>query len=158
MSHVASVELKVISLEHLKAACKELGFEFLEGQSTYRWYGRYMADYGADDAAFKHGIKPDQYGKEAAHVLRHKDATYDIGVYHSPSGDGSYVLCYDNWNDGNGLEKVAGVGLTKLKTEYGVVTAMNQAKVLRQKTGKNWTAKRVTNATGQVQVKLRCTN
>lgn len=153
MSHVAKVELVVQNLDWLKAAWAELGGQVVN-QSAWRWYGRWVNDYSATDAAYQHGIAPEKYGHaDAGMILRHPDASYDIGVYKNPKGEG-YVLVYDNFCSGRGLEVVAGVGLTKLKTEYGVKAVQAQALTLRQKTGQPWRAVRQVGANGHQQVAL----
>ena len=44
MSHVANVEVEIQDLVALKAACAALGVEFVQGQQTYEWFGKYLAD------------------------------------------------------------------------------------------------------------------
>jgi hypothetical protein len=39
MSHISKIELVIQSLEDLKEACRQLGFEFMENQKTYKWFG-----------------------------------------------------------------------------------------------------------------------
>ena len=35
MSHISKIELVIHSLEDLKEACRQLGFEFMKNQKTY---------------------------------------------------------------------------------------------------------------------------
>ena len=44
MSHISKIELVIHSLADLKEACRQLGFEFMENQKTYKWYGRWVGD------------------------------------------------------------------------------------------------------------------
>ena len=44
MSHISKIELVIHSLEDLKEACRQLGFEFMKNQKTYKWYGRWVGD------------------------------------------------------------------------------------------------------------------
>ena len=60
MSHISKIEVEIQSLEDLKAACKELGFQFCEGQKTHLWYGTNKgsennidSDFGKCDHAIK---------------------------------------------------------------------------------------------------------
>lgn len=130
MSHVAIGKLKIYDLASLIAACKQLGLEFCEGQSTWRWYGKWVKDYSKDDAAFKHGVKPEDYGKNAAHAIKVPGATYDIGVYKMTDAEGKtyYAPVHDNYREGHGIEKVCGKGLSKLQDECGVARALKWAK------------------------------
>lgn len=42
--HVVSVSVEFKNLEAIKAACKRKGWNFVEGQTTYRWVGRWHDD------------------------------------------------------------------------------------------------------------------
>ena len=44
MSHVSKIELVIHSLDDLKDACQKLGFQFMENQKSYKWYGRWVGD------------------------------------------------------------------------------------------------------------------
>jgi hypothetical protein len=79
MSHVVSIETELRDLEAVKSACKRLGFAFKENQTTFRWYGRWVDDYHQEDAAYRHGIKPEEYGK-CAHAIAIPGAEYEIGL------------------------------------------------------------------------------
>jgi hypothetical protein len=37
MSHISKIELEVKDLSVLGAACKRLGLELVQGQTTYKW-------------------------------------------------------------------------------------------------------------------------
>ena len=126
MSHVAKVEIQIKNLEMLKAACKALGLSFHEGQTTYKWYGRWMNDYHAQEAAVSQGFDPKQFGK-CEHAISAPGAQYEVGVVKHPSGVG-FTLLYDNWREGMGLEAVIGKGAVKLKQAYGVQVATQQAR------------------------------
>lgn len=43
MSHVVTGKTLISAdgIPELEAACRRLGYEFLEGQKTYQWYGRW---------------------------------------------------------------------------------------------------------------------
>jgi hypothetical protein len=120
MSHTVSLDLQVKSLDSLTAACRILGLTFDRNRSSWRWYGRFLSDYNGNDAAFKHGVKPEEYGTADAGVITCPGAGYDVGVYKVGN---TYRLVYDNWHGGMGLDEKLGVGLTRLKAQYGIEVA-----------------------------------
>lgn len=119
MSHVATVEIEVKDIAAIKAACEELGLVFHEGKETFKWYGRWVNDYSANDAAYKHGIDPKDYGKcKHAIGVKGNSNAYEIGLVEKTDGSG-FALIYDNWgSQGAALEKVAGKGLGLLTQGY----------------------------------------
>lgn len=126
MSHVADVSIQINDLEALKAACERLGFELRVGQKTHAWYGRFLNDWRSDRAAVNR-MSSAQFG-HCEHAIRAKDfhqGDYEIGVIKDPSGAG-YNLIYDVYGPGHKLEKLAGVGLTKIKQEYAAEVATRQ--------------------------------
>lgn len=124
MSHVVSMKVKVNNLAALRAACAELGLEFLEGQRNYKWYGQFVGDYTRQDAALRNGIDVKDYGRNASHVLAvkgNRDA-YQVGVV--AVGDaGEYQLVWDNWQGGRGLSAAIGAQGEKLQQSYAVHAA-----------------------------------
>lgn len=126
MSHVASVELEIDDLPSLREAAKALGLEFVEGQTTYKWFGRFMNDYSGNDAAHLNGIDPSTYGK-CLHALRVKGnpKAYEVGVIKDPTGKG-YRLVWDFWQGGYGLEKAIGKDGGLLKQSYAVMRAKKE--------------------------------
>lgn len=118
MSHVSQIELKIKSLEALKAACARLGCKFMEGQKTYKWYGQYMGDYRMPD-----GMKVEDLGK-CTHAISVPGANYEIGVVER---DGEVNLLWDFWQSG-GLERKLGKGAGLLKQAYAVEQAKIQAR------------------------------
>ncbi len=119
MSHVTQIELKVKDLEALKAACKRLGLEFVENQTTYRWYGRFVGDYPLPE-----GLKQEDLGK-CTHAIKVPGASYEIGVVNRHNG--SHELLWDFWHQG-GLERVLGKGGGKLKQAYALEAAKTAAR------------------------------
>lgn len=128
MSHVVKVELEVTDLQALEAGCKALGLTLDRANLNWNWYGRWMNDYGAEDAAYVHGIKPDRYGKADTAVIRVPGAQYDIGVYKVPGQEGKYCLIYDYWNGGYGIENKLGKALPDLNKAYGAEVYKKWAK------------------------------
>ena len=96
VSHVSSLDLIVKDLEALEVAAKACGLEFRENQRSWRWFGRWMRDYHAPDAAFNHGVAPADYGR-CSHALSIPDnpAAYEVGVIACPGG---YRLAWDHYD------------------------------------------------------------
>ena len=145
MSHIAKVELQVMDLAALQEAAEKLGGEYLPNEKSWRWYGRFMNDYSGQDAAYRHGIKPERYGTADAGIIRFAKATYDIGVYRVPGEDGKYCLVFDNWQNGQGLETICGKNLAGLKERYGatVSTKMLVAKGFKVREERDQQTKRL---------------
>lgn len=131
MSHVAAVELEILDLKALKATAERLGFEFIEGQKTFKWYGRWLNDWRDQTraAAYK-GFDPSKFG-HCEHAIRIKGGSaYEIGVVHSPTGKG-YELIYDAYGSaGAQLEMLGGKGMEKFKQPYAVEVA--RRKLIKQ--------------------------
>jgi hypothetical protein len=143
MSHVSEIELKIKSMDALKAACKRLGLEFVEGQKTYKWYGRFMGDYKIPE-----WLKVEDLGK-CEHAIRVPGASYEIGIVER---EGEIKLLWDFWSSG-GLEGVLGKGGGKLKQAYTI----EQTKAVAKKAGyivheKRTIMDRIRGALGKQQV------
>ncbi len=107
MSHVVSIKTELRDLKAVKAACAELGLVFKENQKTIRWYGRWVNDYDADDAAYKLGIKTEQYGT-CDHAIEVPGSGYDVGLLRNPA-TGGYRLYFDFYgHDGRTIQNVIG--------------------------------------------------
>jgi len=118
MSHVAEVKMKVLDLDALSAACDAIGLQFKAGQRTYKWFGRWMNDYSGNRAAVTRGHDPKNFGKcDHAIEVRNNPSAYGIGLVPALDGIG-YDMLYDNWQQGHGLEEVAGSNLDRLNNEY----------------------------------------
>ncbi len=128
MSHISEIELKIKSLDALKAACARLGLEFIQGQTTYKWYGHWVGD-----TPLPEGVKIEDLGT-CHHAIRVPGATYEIGVVEK---QGEYILMWDFWQSG-GLERVLGPGGGKLKQAYSV----EQTKAVARRAGYKVTEKR----------------
>lgn len=118
MSHVAKVELEITDLAALKAAVKAAGLEWKEGQTHFKWYGSWVNDYHGENAAYRNGIDPKDYGKceHAIGVPGNKEA-YEIGVCKNPKGKG-HLLVWDFWSGGYGLQKLAGDNCSNIVKGY----------------------------------------
>ena len=119
MSHVSYIDLQVSDLNALAKAAEACGLKLVRDQTSIRWYGSWQRDYHDDDAAYKHGIAPDQYGK-CAHAIvipgLEKGDAYDIGIL--DNGDGTYKIYYDHWGPGGKLIELIGRNGEKLKQHY----------------------------------------
>ena len=124
MSHVATVEVHIKDLEALKAACKVLGLEFVEGQTTFRWYGRHVGDYPLPE-----GFMQSDMGKcEHAIRLPNNTQAYEVGVVKRRDGKPGYTLMYDFWAGGYGLEEAIGKQAYRLRQQYSAQVATKQAR------------------------------
>ena len=123
MSHVANVEVEINDLTALKTACGKLGLEFVQGQTTYKWFDRYLADSNVGRQTVRDGFRPEDFGK-CEHAIKVPGSDYEVGVVRNPTGNG-YRLIYDEYgSQGQALTKrLGGTQLPKLKTEYGVARA-----------------------------------
>jgi len=128
MSHVSEIELKIKSLDALKAACARLGLQFVEGKKTYKWWGHWVGDY-----PLPAGFKVEDLGK-CTHAIRVPGATFEIGVVER---NGEHILMWDFYQSG-GLEKVLGKGGGKLKQAYTV----EQSKTVARRAGYRVSEKR----------------
>ena len=118
MSHVVTETVLIKSLPDLKSAAAALGLVFVEGQTSFKWYGRFVGDTVPDSDPATWGM--------CDHAIRLASGTgYEIGVV---KVEGGYRLRYDAWQGGYGLENVAGVKLARLKSEYSAQVATRQLK------------------------------
>lgn len=126
MSHMSTIKLLVNDLDSIDAACKLIGCELVRGQKTFKWYGRWMNDYDAQDAAYRQGIKPEDYGK-CEHAIRvtGKPDAYEVGLVKNPNGEG-YLLVYDFWAGGKGLQAAIGDNAGNLRREYALQVGMRE--------------------------------
>ena len=118
MSHIARIDLIITSLSDLEGACRDLGFQFMAEQKTYRWYGRWVGD-----APMPDGITHDDLGK-CDHAIRVPGCDYEVGVV--KRGD-HYILLWDNWSAGGLAEKI-GANAGILKQSYSVCRVRSEAR------------------------------
>lgn len=132
MSHVVHVAMEITDLKLFAATCDELGLTFAKGQTTFQWYGRWVNDYNAQEAAVSQGIDPTTFG-QCVHAVRIKGTQpgeqYEIGLIKSKDGPG-YNLIYDSWSSGGrALEKcVGGKKMSTLKRAYSTNVTKQQMK------------------------------
>lgn len=126
MSHVAVIDIEVKSLDDLKAACKRLGFEFVEGATTYNWYGRWANDYSAQNAAYLNGVDTKDYGK-CLHKIKVPGVNYEVGVIARPDGKPGYTLIWDFW-DSSLKNALGGEQANKIRQAYATSAAIRAAR------------------------------
>lgn len=118
MSHITKIDIEVTDLAALKAACRRLGFTFVEGKKTYEWYGRIVGD-----ALLPEGLSVDDLGR-CDHAIGVPGAEYEIGVRAEKCG---FRLLWDSYERG-GLEQRVGKGAGLLKQAYGIEKAKLEAR------------------------------
>jgi hypothetical protein len=114
MSHVSEIDIVIRSLDALRAACERLGWHFIEGQTTYKWYGRWVGD-----SPLPKDTRNEDLGK-CNHAIKVPGASYEVGVVETE--DGTYALRYDFWSSG-GLDVKLGKNAGLLKQAYGIEAA-----------------------------------
>lgn len=135
MSHVVSSKVRFTDLDALEAALKIVSggrAHLLRDQKTWKWYGTWVNDYSQEDAAYKLGIDPKDYGKcdSAIHL---DGCSYEIGLYKRGN---AYICGFDFWgSEGNKLRSLFGQGLEKLGKEYARQATVRAAERL----GYSWT-------------------
>ena len=128
MSHVATVDIAIKDLKCLKKAAENVGLEFREGQKTYKWYGRWVNDFHGENAAYKHGIKPQDYGKcDHAIGVPNSPRSYEIGVVKSKTKKDEWTMIWDFFSGGFGLQQQAGDNCGKLAQQYSKEVATKKA-------------------------------
>lgn len=131
MSHVVKKKTAIKDLDMLAQACQHLGLQLNLNQQTYRWYGRNVGDYNAEDAAVRQGVSPDQLGKcRHAISIPGDSQSYEIGLV--PDGEG-WALVYDFWAGGKGMMEKVGENCGKLLQTYGVLAAKQAMTKLQNK-------------------------
>lgn len=142
MSHVAKIQIELRDLEALAAACPRVGAEFVEGQTTYAWWGRSAGDYPLPE-----GFAAEDLGK-CEHAISVPGAKYEIGVCRRRDGKPGYTLLWDSWR-GGGLEQRLGPNAQRLVQAYGVETAKRAARRA------GYSVTETTNADGSVTLKVQ---
>ncbi len=147
MSHVATVETKLTDLQAVKAACERMGWQFVEGQKKYAWYGRSVGDYSAADNALDHGMTEADLGK-CDHAIKVPGAKYEIGLVKKDNG---YVPAWD-WYAAGGLQNIRSEnGLGGFMQAY----AIEKTKIEMRRKGMVCSEKKL--ADGRIQLHARAT-
>ncbi len=123
MSHVATVDVEIKSLDDLDTACRRIGLELVRGQQTYRWFG-------TGDETPVDGIPLEDQGV-CEHAIRvplgnplyerpEDQWPWEIGIVKRPDGPG-YILKWDPFGGARGLAKfVGGYACPLLKQAYAL--------------------------------------
>jgi hypothetical protein len=122
MSHVVTIKTELKSFGSIIKACQRLGWEFLEGQKTYKWYGHFVGDYPLPE-----GFKEEDLGK-CDHAIKVPGASYEIGVIQK--GD-KYIITYDFWDE-TLKDLVGGTGCPKFVQAYAVEEAKKKLQLQGQ--------------------------
>ncbi len=118
MSHIVSIDSVTIdNLDALRAAVAQMGFEWVEGQRTYAWYGEWIGD-----SPMPKGMTQEELGT-CDHAIRVPECKYEVGVLWTGS---KYELRYDFYAAG-GLGKVLGEVAAPLVQEYAAQAILGAA-------------------------------
>lgn len=149
MSHITDVKLRIKDLTALAEAAPLLGLEFREGQTTHKWYGRFVGD-----TTPPAGLAQKDYGKCLhALALTGDPSAYEIGVVAALDGGEGYDLVVDSWQRGRLLAAAGGPQMNRLRQEYAVAVASARAR--KTLTRKGFVLTRQNLPTGRIQLALR---
>jgi hypothetical protein len=134
MSHIAQVDVQIMDLDALAAACRRLGLELVRGQQTYRWYGESVGDFPLpegfateDLGRCEHAIRLTEESRAARGIGIRKHDPYEIGICRRRDGKPGYALLWDFFKGGYGLQTHVGEDCKKLRQMYALETAKRQA-------------------------------
>ena len=124
MSHVATVDVEVKDLESLDLACQRLGLELVRHQLSYKWFGKHIGDYPLPE-----GFAVHELGR-CDHAIRipGKPDAYEIGVVRRRDGRPGFMLLWDFFAGGYGLEKIVGHECQALRQHYAAAVATREAR------------------------------
>jgi hypothetical protein len=120
-----TIKTELRDLAAIKAACKRMGWQLVEGQTTFQWYGRYIGDYPEFEKRLRSlGIKTEDYGK-CSHAIKVPGAGYEIGLVQKGN---QFIPLWDTWATG-GLDKVtAENGMSGFMQAYAIEVAKLEAR------------------------------
>jgi len=124
MSHVATVNIEIKSLDDLAAACASLGLEFVRDQTTYEWFGESVGDTPLPDGFQVEDLGRCQHAirvplvKQEEYYARHLERPYEIGVCARRDGKPGWVLLWDYYDNAKGLQDFVGPEGNQLKQAY----------------------------------------
>lgn len=103
MSHVSNISTDGLEfdLDVIKRLCQQQGWQFLENQKRFVWYGKFM-----NDSPVPQGYTPEDYGK-CEHAIRIPGCSYELGLVPSLTGTNGWHILADFWTSG-GLDKRLG--------------------------------------------------
>jgi len=117
MSHVVSSRCVALDIECLKHTIMKHfpQLKWVE-KKKYNWFGKWMADFHGQDAAYKNGIAPEDYGN-CDFCIQMPGVHYEIGVVKRKDGAG-WTLVWDFYSDGKKLSQCVGDGAEKVMVAY----------------------------------------
>ena len=125
MSHITQINpSERYDIPALKQMCENKGWEFIENQETYKWFG----SIGKNDP-MPEGFTKEELGK-CHHAIRIPGAKYEIGVVNK---NGKNQLLWDFWKYG-GLSEKLGQNAGVLKQSYGIA----KAQIACRQKGRSW--------------------
>ena len=133
MSHVHEGTVVYRDLDAFRVAVERCGGVFLEGQTSFHWWGRWAGDWREAGSAFAAGRDPKTFG-QCAHAFKvtgtdtrnGSSGPWSVGLVPALDGDG-FCTHYDNFGSaGKALEAVFGVGMERLAEEYAAEVAIRQ--------------------------------
>ena len=125
MSHIEEISIEVRDVDALREACNELGCDLIQ-QPHYKWFGEIIGDGGPLPAGF---TAADMGQCSYAIKVRGANAeTYEVGVVQRRDGKPGFVLMWDSWQGGYGLQAVVGEKCGKLVQSYATQVAIKQAR------------------------------
>jgi hypothetical protein len=143
MSHVVTVSVEIRDLEAVKRLCDNLGWQFQENKTSYKWYGRWVGDYNEADAAINNGIKPEDLGK-CDHAIAVPGCGYELGL--KKIGE-EYKLLWDFY-DPTLKQAMGGASGEKFCQEYGLACVTLEA----ERNGYGWTKTVLDNGSYEIQI------
>jgi len=147
VSHVTVIEIEIRDLECLRQAAEDLGLEFRQGQQTFKWWGHSVGDFPLPE-----GFTEADMGK-CSHALavKGKPGAYEVGVVARRDGKAGYILMWDFYGGGKGLQAAVGDKCSKLCQKYSEKVVLKHAKPLQ---AQGWNLQRSAGANGAVVIKL----
>ena len=105
-----------------------------------------MNDYDGKDAAYKLGIKPEQYGT-CDHAIKVPDCRYEIGLLKNPE-TGGYKLYFDYYGEGRKIQDALGNNGQKLLQHYAAHKAIAECRK------KGWMVQRTNQQNGTIKLQV----
>lgn len=119
MSHIVAIDFQCKSLDAVRATCDRLGFTFCEGQTSYKWWGRWEGD-----SPLLARIRLEDLGK-CDHAIRVPGSRYEVGIVKME--DGSYDLRWD-YIHGPLCNAMGGPSADKFRQAYQIEVARIEAR------------------------------
>ena len=133
MSHVTTIDCEEnYDIKSLKQMCRDMNWEWMEGQTNYKWWGHHVGDYPVPE-----GFDVSDMGK-CQHAIRIPGASYELGV--TKDRTGKLRLLWDFYSTG-GLQPKLGAKAGVLKQAYRIAKVKTTARAkgyqFWTKSGKN---------------------